>query len=32
MAQVVPEGWYADPQDATPGAERWWNGYLSRGW
>jgi hypothetical protein len=23
----VPEGWYADPQDQTPGAERWWNGY-----
>lgn len=27
MAQVVPEGWYADPQDPAPGAERWWNGY-----
>lgn len=25
MSQV-PEGWYADPQDPTPGAERWWNG------
>lgn len=27
MTQQVPEGWYADPQDATPGAERWWNGH-----
>lgn len=24
---TVPEGWYADPQDPTPGAERWWNGF-----
>lgn len=27
MSTQVPEGWYADPQDQTPGAERWWNGY-----
>lgn len=27
MTQQVPEGWYADPQDTTPGAERWWNGF-----
>lgn len=27
MNAQVPEGWYADPQDQTPGAERWWNGY-----
>lgn len=27
MSQEVPEGWYADPQDPTPGAERWWNGH-----
>ncbi len=27
MTAGVPEGWYADPQDQTPGAERWWNGY-----
>ncbi|MGZ5405905.1 MAG: RDD family protein [Nocardioides sp.] len=27
MTQPVPEGWYADPQDASPGAERWWNGH-----
>ncbi|GAA1476339.1 hypothetical protein GCM10009623_07850 [Nocardioides aestuarii] len=27
MNGQVPEGWYADPQDQTPGAERWWNGY-----
>jgi uncharacterized RDD family membrane protein YckC len=25
---TVPEGWYADPQDPTPGAERWWNGFT----
>ena len=27
MNAQVPEGWDADPQDQTPGAERWWNGY-----
>ncbi|MGH3345447.1 MAG: RDD family protein [Nocardioides sp.] len=27
MKQEIPEGWYADPQDRTPGAERWWNGF-----
>lgn len=27
MSAEVPEGWYADPQDQTPGAERWWNGF-----
>jgi uncharacterized RDD family membrane protein YckC len=27
MSTQVPEGWYADPQDPTPGAERWWNGH-----
>jgi hypothetical protein len=27
VSAQVPEGWYADPQDQTPGAERWWNGY-----
>lgn len=26
MSGQVPEGWYADPQVAVPGAERWWNG------
>ncbi len=27
MSTQAPEGWYADPQDPTPGAERWWNGH-----
>ncbi len=27
MSAEIPEGWYADPQDQAPGAERWWNGY-----
>lgn len=27
MGQQVPEGWYADPQDPDPRAERWWNGH-----
>lgn len=27
MSTPVPEGWYADPQDGAPGAERWWNGH-----
>ena len=28
MAQAVPEGWYADPQDGTPGAQSWGYGHL----
>jgi uncharacterized RDD family membrane protein YckC len=27
VSAQVPEGWYADPQGQTPGAERWWNGF-----
>lgn len=28
MSQAIAEGWYADPQDRSPGAERWWNGHA----